>query len=559
MPIPLVFGTEHEYVINVPDASLPLEEKWFHEKIMAIALLQDFWLEFFPDIADDPYFIREREVTPDAYDDPRGRVLPWRKYDAPSDRVTLTAPDFVGGFMTPLGSRFYIDHGYFEGSSPECDDPFVLLACEMAQEELLVEAFQKLFADHPLKPRLYKNVSDGQGHSQAAHRNFCVSAGFWPLLVSHYARESYIPDNLTRETRLLMTWHVVEQIFTGAGKYGDEMIVGQRGFSEEELKNAQGVFQLSGRADFAYRLVGAETTHWRPIVNQRYEPLADHVKYSRYHCICGDANRAEWPHLFKMGLTALVLGMIDDDQLDLGFYVKDPHHAIRDVSRDPTCKKPVGVVDYQSGRAYELSPLEIMNVFLKKMERYIGSRSLPAWAGRIHEKALSTAWALEHEPRLLGTVLDWKIKELLGDSRPNAFRIHLNYHSLAGPNMLYRKLVESGAVETVIEREDIAKYKKSPPETTRAYFRGKFIGHFYRDVDHFITDWDQVVLRTNDQGPKPKKIILDEPLGLTRKECGHIFEGENSPSLEHFENMFVIHDFNKNREASYDGPRPKER
>ncbi len=557
MPIPQVFGTEHEYVIHIPDAALPFQEKWYQEKIMAIALLQDFWRKFFPDITDDPYFIKEREIERD-YDeeprDPRGMVLPFREDEKPSGNAKLIVSDFMGGFMTPLGSRFYIDHGYFEGSSPECDDPFLLLSCEMAQEELLVSAFEKRFADHPLRPRLYKNVSDGQGHSQAAHRNLCVAAHFWPLLVSYYSNECRHIKYLTRATKLLLTWHVVEQIFTGAGKYGDEMATVLTG---EEEQAAMSVFQISGRADFACRLVGGETTDRRPIVNQRYESLANPDKYSRYHCICGDANRAEWPHLFKMGLTALVLGMLEDDELDLGFYVKDPVNAIKDVSRDPTCKKPISVIPVNGGREFELSSLEIMNVFLNEMGRYLGSRPVPAWAGKIYEKAVWASWALANEPRLLETVLDWKIKERF-KGRPKAFDEHIAYHALAAPHMLYNKLVRAGMVETVISGDEIAKYKQSPPETTRAYFRGKFIKKFYSETDHSNTDWDAIVLRTNNRRTRPRKIVLGEPLGLTRSECGHIFEGGNIPTIEHFENMFVVHDFIKTKEASYGGPGAEE-
>lgn len=540
MPIPKVFGTEHEYVIHVADPKLPQGERWHEERMMAIALLQDFREKFFPGL----------KVGGALFDDPQemsaGLALRMQREreDGEDDDSRAVAPDFLYGFMTPLGQRFYLDHGYFEGCTPECDDPFVLLACEIAQDELIADAFERRFRDHPLKPRLYKNVSDGRGNSQAAHRNFCVAASLWPRLVSIetdgiFRRSTHF---LTYEARLLLTWHVIEQIFGGAGKYGDEAFFEFPWYSDAKTDEPQALFQISGRADFMGRCVGGETTHDRPLINQRYEPLADQEKYGRYHCISGDATRAEWSYLFKMGLTAIILGMIEDGALPLDFYVKDPVSAIKDASRDPTCRKPIEVVSFSGGKTFGLSPLEMTSVFLKEMRRYISSRNTPPWAERILEKAEWALWALHEEPQLLERVLDWKIKERIGKGSPHAFSRHINYHAVWAPTMLYRILCGEGAIETVTPRDVIEKYKAGPPETTRAYFRGKFIGYFYKEVNHYHTDWERIVLEPlmwdASRRGYLRKIDMPEPLGLTQKEWGAIFESTEPPLLSHFVNIF---------------------
>lgn len=550
MPIARVFGTEHELVINLQKNAASPMDKLDTETELAINLLVHFQKYFYPASTDDPHFrsfIAKEQLAlfPEEKFESRDRLLAWGHGLEP-EVTSWNEPHgsgFYHGFMTPLGSRFYIDHGYFELSSPECDDPFIYLASELAHEELIAEEFAKIFAEHPAKPRLYKNVSDGCGHSQAAHRNFCVSAALWPRLVS---KDAYLgfrtyQDRLTRETKLLATWHVAEQILAGAGKYGDEYTLWRKSQSAKEEEALKNIFQISGRADFTEKLVGEETTQMRPLINQRDEPLADPTQYGRYHCISGDANRAEWPQLFRLGLTAVVLGMIEDEALNFDFYVAEPVEAIRTVSRDLTCQGLVGVKSFTTGRDYGLSPQKIMELFLGEMRRYLDSRRVPSWSERILDKAEWTLWALERKPELLESVLDWKIKERIGRGRPNAFNLHLNYHALCSPNPLYRLMCERGHIETVISRDMIEKYKTVPPETTRAYFRGNFLKRFYREIDFFTTDWYELVFKwVGIAGVRPKKIQMLEPCQLTKAEWGAIFEG-GEVTLEPFKNLIVSH------------------
>ena len=72
-------------------------------------------------------------------------------------------------------------------------------------------------------------------------------------------------------------------------------------------------FQLTQRADFFEEEVGLETTLKRPIVNTRDEPHADAQRYRRLHVIVGDANLSEVATFLKVGTTAIVLSMIEDD------------------------------------------------------------------------------------------------------------------------------------------------------------------------------------------------------------------------------------------------------
>src|SRR5204862_7018852 len=129
-------------------------------------------------------------------------------------------------------------------------------------------------------------------------------------------------------------------VFCGAGKVGCEA----PGVSAADVP-----FQLSQRADFFEEEVGLETTLKRPIVNTRDEPHADAQKYRRLHVIVGDANLAEISTFLKVGTTALVLSMIEDDWFgEREYTLAAPVAAIRRVSYDLSMSEPLALADGRS-------------------------------------------------------------------------------------------------------------------------------------------------------------------------------------------------------------------
>ena len=129
---------------------------------------------------------------------------------------------------------------------------------------------------------------------------------------------------------------VSRQIFTGAGKVGTEA---------HGLTAADVPFQLTQRADFFEEEVGLETTLKRPIINTRDEPHADPQKYRRLHVIVGDANLSEVATFLKVGTTAFVLTMVEDDFLPRDFVLASPVQAMRQVSYDLTLGQPLRLAD----------------------------------------------------------------------------------------------------------------------------------------------------------------------------------------------------------------------
>lgn len=63
------------------------------------------------------------------------------------------------------------------------------------------------------------------------------------------------------------------------------------------------------------------------------------MKYRRLHVIVGDANMSEIATFLKLGTTAILLAMIEDEQLDNSLVLATPVAAIRHISHDPTLRQ----------------------------------------------------------------------------------------------------------------------------------------------------------------------------------------------------------------------------
>src|ERR1044071_6047797 len=154
---------------------------------------------------------------------------------------------------------------------------------------------------------VYKNNSDRKGNSYGCHEN--------------YLMDRTVPFG--RVVAHVMPHFITRQIYCGAGKVGSEAT----GMSGGDVP-----FQLTQRADFFEEEVGLETTLKRPIVNTRDEPHADAQKYRRLHVILRDAQLSEVTTCLRVGTTALVLCMVEDEFLPRQFEFAAPVQALRKVS-----------------------------------------------------------------------------------------------------------------------------------------------------------------------------------------------------------------------------------
>jgi len=385
------------------------------------------------------------------------------------------------------GARFYVDHAHPEYSSPETTNPRDLVIWDKAGERILSLARSRAEAISPPEQRIliYKNNTDFKGNSYGTHEN--------------YLMDRKVP--FARIVQHLMPFLVTRQIYTGAGKVG----------AENNTEPCD--YQISQRADFLETEVGLETMHSRPIVNTRDEPHADPEKYRRLHIIVGDANMSEVATYLKVGATAIVLSMIEDDFIDRDFSLEAPVEAYRKVSRDLTCRQPFRLKD---GRA--LTAVDIQREFLELARRYSAHGEPEFWMPDVLARWESVLDRLARDVRLLNRELDWVIKwELienymakhgLGWTDPRVAMIDLQYHDIRPGKGLYGKLEEAEAVDRIITDDEVSKAIYDPPKDTRAYFRGMCLQKYADEI--VSASWDSVIFDLK-EGPL-KKIFMLEPL-----------------------------------------------
>ena len=394
------------------------------------------------------------------------------------------------------GARFYVDHAHPEISTPECIDAFQVVKYDRSGEKILEKAMSLANEALPLEEEIivYKDNSDGKGNSYGCHENYLVD------------RLTPFGDIICHAT----THFITRQIFTGSGKIGVEAT----GIDSNSIK-----YQLTQRADFFEEEVGLETTLKRPIINTRDEPHADATKYRRLHVICGDANMSETATFLKVGSTSILLAMIEDSFLSKRIVFDNPVRSIKEVSHDLTLKKQL-LVNYGS----TITALEAQWEILNSASAYIEKGGGEFTGGEVANKIIST-WekiltGLEENPESLRSEIDWIAKRLLIESfanrnntsvfDPRVRLLALQYHDVRQK----KRISEIIGLKKLITDSEITKGIDSPPEETRAYFRGMCLQKWPDSI--VSANWDSLVFRL--EGDHLKRIpILDPSEGSLEK------------------------------------------
>jgi proteasome accessory factor A len=355
---------------------------------------------------------------------------------------------------------------------------------------------------------VHKNNSDGKGNSYGCHENYLVAR----------------PTPFGRLVQQITPHFVTRQIFCGAGKVGCEA----PGTLSSEVP-----FQLSQRADFFEEEVGLETTLKRPIVNTRDEPHCDPVKYRRLHVIVGDANLSEIATYLKVGTTAIVLAMIEDDAIDVDLVLSQPVSSIRQVSYDPSLRTTIPL---RTGT--RMSALEIQWELLRCAQRYSERFGLDCVGSEVGADILlrweAVLASLETDRQVAGRWVDWVAKQRMvdgyrerhglaaTDTRLRA--LDLQYHDMRAERCLATRM----GFERLVADDDVASAISNPPETTRAYFRGRCLQKWPNDV--VAANWDSLVF---DVGREPlRRVPMMEPLrGTARHVASVIDESETAAEL----------------------------
>jgi proteasome accessory factor A len=400
------------------------------------------------------------------------------------------------------GARYYVDHAHPEISTPECRTALEVVQYDRAAEEIVRASMQQVRTLLPEGAEIvvYKNNSDGKGNSYGCHENYLL------------ARDVPFGRIASQVTPHLVT----RQVFCGAGKVGCEL----PGIDRDQVP-----FQLSQRADFFEEEVGLETTLKRPIVNTRDEPHCDATKYRRLHVIVGDANMSEVATYLKVGTTAIVLAMIEDDAMGDDWLLANPVAAIRQVSHDPTLGRTVLL---RNGR--RVSALDLQFGLLERAQKYERSHGLTSVGEEVGADVLAR-WeqvlaGLERDPDSVASWVDWVAKRRLvegyaarhgitvGDLRTKA--LDLQYHDVRPERSLALRV----GLDTVVDTTSVVTAVTEPPATTRAYFRGRCLAKWPGDI--VAANWDSLVF---DIGHDPlRRVPMMEPLRGTAEHVARLID-----------------------------------
>jgi proteasome accessory factor PafA2 len=416
-----------------------------------------------------------------------------------ADSSQLTDEDMgLANVVLTNGARLYVDHAHPEYSSPEVTNPRDAVVWDKAGELVMAEGAalaRRIPGALPAATtlNLYKNNTDNKGASYGTHENYLM------------ARSTPFGDIV----RHLTPFFVTRQVVCGAGRVG----IGQDGRGHG--------FQLSQRADFFEAEVGLETTLKRPIINTRDEPHADPDRYRRLHVIVGDANLAEVSTYLKLGTTALVLSMVEDGFLPDDLVVAQPVAEIRAVSHDPTLTHRLKLGD---GR--EVTALDVQRHYLEHARKYVedrqGSDADPVTVD-VLSRWESVLDRLDTDPMSLRRELDWVAKlallqgyrdrDGLDWDHPTLHLIDLQYADVRTDKGLYHRLVARGAIERIVTDDEVRAAVRTPPEDTRAWFRGECVRRYGGAVS--AASWDSVIFDVPGR-PALQRVPTMEPLRGTR-------------------------------------------
>ncbi len=394
------------------------------------------------------------------------------------------------------GGRYYVDHAHPEYCTPECTNARTLLQYEKAGELILEvsrAAAEQLLLDNQ-EIIIYKNNTDYKGHSYGYHENY---------LMSRQLPFDAIVNGLT-------PFLVTRIIITGSGKVGAE-----NGTTQTE-------YQLSQRADFFEKEVGLGTMMDRPLINTRDEPHADEKLYRRLHVIVGDANMSEFSIYLKIGMTAIVLQLIEKGVVGEQFRLKDPVAAIKSISRDLSCKNPIQLMDGQ-----ERNPIEIQRAYLELAQAHLSIEERTPVVQDVLEKWAYVLDGLEINPNRLSQYLDWIIKKKLIDAYKNrhGFKwtdaqvqmLDLQYHDIRPDKGLYLRLLKNGHVKRLLTPEETVQAMHYPPIDTRAYFRGTCLRKFPNHIHS--ASWNSLVFKAEKGFDK---IMMERPHFGTQEIVGEL-------------------------------------
>ena len=209
----------------------------------------------------------------------------------------------------------------------------------------------------------------------------------------------------------------------------------------------------------------------------------------------------------KIGTTSLVLDLIERGKAPQ-LEIAQPIDANKSISRDQTYD---WIIELKDGR--KISAIDVQRIYLKAAaEIDNGGGEDRQWILREWENVLND---LDRDVMVARDRVDWAAKkfllnaleeeEKLAWSDPWLQSIDLEYHNVDLERGLYYELVRQGSMRRIVNEDEIKMSIFTPPETTRAFFRGRSVARFNDEITSI--QWDEIVFAN---GSQSRRIALPE-------------------------------------------------
>jgi proteasome accessory factor A len=424
--------------------------------------------------------------------------------------LSYNPQDWGRRFLASNGGCAYVDLGHLEVCTPETLGARDHVAAHHASLLLAREACEAANAKLPESRRIVvlANNSDGHGNSWGGHLSVLLTRGAYQRVF----------ERLYPGLFYLAAFQVSSILYTGQGKVG------------AENGRPATAYQLTQRGDFFETLLGPQTTFHRPIVNARDESLcgdrAGSPGLARLHVIFFDTTLGHVSTFLKVGTVQIVAAMIEAGEVNPRLILEDPLAALTVWGHDPELRARARLAD-----GTEVTAAEHQWLFLEDARRFAaagGTALIPEaesilalWEdtlARLHGRDLDS----------LAARLDWVMKlallervrsrspRLAWDS-PEVKQLDLLFASLDPSEGLYWKLAAAGAVERLVSAEQIERFRREPPQDTRAWTRAMLLRTAGKAAIARV-DWDEVRLRDGLGSPGGRAVRLDDPTRLTRRD-----------------------------------------
>ena len=439
--------------------------------------------------------------------DPRRRILGLETefglhFDAPNARAVT--PEEVAGhlfhsvvewgrssnvFLTN-GARLYIDVGaHPEYATAECDSVTQLVAHDKAGERIVHDLVAR--GEERLRAAgvegsiyLYKNNTDSAGNSYGCHENYLVRRR----------------ADFKAFASVLLPFFVSRQIVTGSGCI---------------TRTPQGAhYSFSPRADHMWEGMSSATTRSRPMINTRDEPHAHADLYRRMHVIVGDSTMAEPTTMLKVGSTDLLLRILEARLRLPDIALANEMQAIRTIAHDVTGTATVELAD---GR--HMTAADLQEACLEAVKSHLGGviertdevdAILDLW-----ERGIGAV--RQQDTSAVDTEIEWAIKRRLVErykerlgcdlDDPRLARLEMAYHDVSPTRGVFNRLQADGLVKRVVADQSIIDAMTSPPATTRAALRGRFVTAALQSGLDYTVDWVHLKF----SGTEPRTVLLKDP------------------------------------------------